>query len=197
MASRPTLKNKRLNKRDRDALLKFAGSKIEATEDCAALDAAYERAADAIYAVVLEKAPQKDMAVLKKYGMATSDACIFVSTGGYNYERFEYRRGDQRIALRPERDCRRQPILLYGDAEKAYDEYKAQEKARSAAIKSRYRDFAALIEGAPNFNALVEAWPAAEVMRESIVGTSTALAVLSSEVIDRIKADPALMAKAA
>jgi hypothetical protein len=39
---------------------------------------------------------------------------------------------------------------------------------------------------------LAEVWPAVEAMREKIVGASTALSVLSDEVINRLKADPAL-----
>jgi hypothetical protein len=53
-------------------------------------------------------------------------------------------------------------------------------------------DFKSLIWGTPSFNALAEVWPAVEAMRERIVGSNTALAVLSAEVVDRIKADPAL-----
>lgn len=192
-----TLKNKRLNDRDRQALYRFAHKQIMATEDRTALDAAYERAADAIHAFVTKENPPKEMEILKRHGVARLDSCIYVSTGGYSYERFEYRDGDKRIALRPYRDCNRQPVQLPAEAEAAFDAHKAAEKTHEAAVKARLNDFNALIYGTPSFNALVDVWPAAEAMREQIAGSATALAVLSSEVVDRIKADPALMAEAA
>ena len=43
-----------------------------------------------------------------------------------------------------------------------------------------------------NFNALAEIWPAVEAMRGEIVGHGASLSVLSGEVVDRLKADPAL-----
>jgi hypothetical protein len=190
-------KNKRLSQGDRDTLLSFASKQIRATEETADLDASYERAADAIYAAVIAKHPQKDMAVLARYGAAAPDACVYVSTGGSNYDRFLYRPGDKRIALRPDRGCNRQPVLLEGDGEAAYEDFKAKTKAHDDARAKRLADFKALIFGSTSFNAVVDTWPAAEVLRESIVGSGTSLAVLSSEVVDRLKADPALMAQAA
>ena len=195
-------KNKRLSGHDRDALMGFADRQIEATEDRTALDAAYDAAAEAISAAVRKDNPPADMKVLAKYEMATPDNCIPVSTGGTNFDQFNFRPDDKRIPMRPisRRGCgwsARKPTLLEGAASEAYDAYVAADKARKAAVKARYSDFKALIYGTTNFNALAEVWPAVEAMREKIVGTGTALAVLSSEVVDRIKADPALVAEAA
>ncbi len=196
MATPP--KNKRLNDRDRDAIMAFATKQIISTEDSAEVDAAYELAAVAVHAAVVAKFPQKDMVVLARYGAASPDKCVFVSTGGINYDRFNFRDGDKRIPLRPDKGgCNRQALLLTGDAEAAYDDYTAKLKKLEAERKARRRDFSALVSGTPSFNALVEVWPAVDTLREQIVGSSTALAVLSSEVVDRIKADPALMAEAA
>jgi hypothetical protein len=190
--------NKRLNDRDRTALLSFARQQIAATTDTAEIDAAYNKAADAISAAVRKENPPADMKVLAKYDLAHPDACIYVSTGGSNYEQFSFRTDDKRVPLRPyaARGCgygRRNAILLTGDAEKAFDAYRDLVEADKAARDGRASYFKALIYGTPSFNALAEVWPAAEAMRERIVGTGTALAVLSSEVIDRLKADPALV----
>ncbi len=201
MATAPDIiapaKNKRLSDRDRDNLIRFARQQIADTQDTAELDVAYDNAADAIHAAVLKLFPAKDMKVLAQYDCAAPDTCIYVSTGGNNYDRFEFRNGDKRIPVRPSlRGCRRQAILLTGDAEDAYDAFKAKADAAEERQDQRLYDFRALIRGTINFNALAKAWPAAEQMRERIVGTGTALAVLSSEVIDRLRADPAF-AKAA
>lgn len=195
-------KNKRLSAHDRDALMSFAKKQIEATEDRTALDAAYELAAEAISAAVKKDNPPADMKVLAKYQLASPDPCIDIASGGYNYDRFRFRDEDKRIPMRPvsRRGCGssgRPPIQLEGEAQAHWDVYQAAVKARETAVKARFADFKALIFGTPSFNALAETWPAVEAMREKIVGTSTALAVLSSEVVDRIKADPALMAEAA
>ena len=74
------LKSKRLSDRDRTIILNFASKQIAATQDNSELDAAYERAADAIHAAILPDNPQKDMAVLAKYDCAEPDACIYIST---------------------------------------------------------------------------------------------------------------------
>lgn len=191
-------KNKRLNNGDRDRINRFAKQQVQATEDRTAFDAAYEAAADAIHAVVIAEHPQKDMQVLAKYDCAAPDACIYVSTGGYNYERFAYREGDKRIILRPSGDsCRRQPILLRDDAEKVFDAYLAAKKELEDARKARLKDFSALIYNTPSFNALAEAWPAVETLRGEVIGVANALSVLSEEVIDRLRNDAAFMAAAA
>ena len=75
------VKNKRLAERDRDALLQFAKKQIAATEDRTTLDAAYERAADAIAALVRKENPPADMKVLAKYGLAGIDSCVAISSG--------------------------------------------------------------------------------------------------------------------
>lgn len=195
--SKPALKNKRLSDRDRSALYAFAKRQVEATEDRAAIDAAYERAAEVISAAVKKLNPPADMKVLAKYKLASPDACIPVSTGGSNFDQFQFRGDDKRIPLRPEspRGCRfagRSPILIEGEAQESFDAFQAASKAREEAVRARLSDFNALIYNTPSFNALVEVWPGAEAMREQIVGSSTALATLSAEVVDRIKADPAL-----
>lgn len=190
-------KNKRLSDHDRTALCHFANKQIEATEDRAALDNAYEQAAEVVSAAVKKDNPPAEMKVLAKYDLAAPDGCIDISTGGGDYDRFTFRAGDKRMPMRPysRRGCgygSRRPILLEGDdAEKALAFF-AADKARKSAVGARFSDFKALIYGTTSFNALAEVWPAVEAMREKIVGTGSALAVLSSDVVARIKADPAL-----
>lgn len=185
------MKNKRLSNGDRNTLTAFAKQQIEATEDKSAYEAAYERAATAIHEVVVAMHPQKDMQILAKYDCASPDPCIYVSTGGYNYERFEYVSGDKRIAQRPLRNCRTQTIVLEGEAEEAFDAWRAAKKALEDGRKQRLNDFRALILNSRSFNQVAETWPAAERLRETIVGAGTALVTLSDEVVDRLKSDAA------
>jgi hypothetical protein len=187
----PVQKNKRLSQGNRDDLYRLARKQVKATADAAALDNAYEHAAQAVHAAVVAEYPQKDMAVLVRYDAASKDACIYVSSGHYNYDRFCFRDDDKRIPLRPGSNCNRAAFLLKGEALAAYDAYKDAEKAHEAECARRLSDFKALIYGAKTFNEVASIWPAAEAMRESIVGTGTSLTVLSNDVVSRIQSDPA------
>lgn len=188
--------NKRLSASDRDVLLAFAKKQVSATQDMSDVDTAYEKAADAIHAKILVDNPPKDMAVLKRYGLADLDRCIYISTGGYNYQQFTYREGDKRIVLRAYRrnGCNRHPIQLEGEGEQAFDAYLRAVKANEVDQASRLSNFKALIYNSRSFNDVATIWPAAEELRASIVGNGSALIVLSADVVDAIKADAAFEA---
>jgi hypothetical protein len=186
------LKNKRLSLSNRQVLFDLASKQVRATADTAIVDAAYDAAADAIHAVLVGKFPQKDMKVLARYDCAQEDACIYISSGGYRNDRFEFRDGDKRIVFRPGTSCnQRSPHLLDGEAQLAFDAFQLATKARDAEIKARLSDYKALIYGANTFNEVVAVWPAADALRDSIIGSGTALMVLSGDVIDRLKVDAA------
>lgn len=195
-ASKP--RNKRLSAYNRETIFKFARAQVEKTADRTALNAAYEKAADAIHAKVLADNPPKDMATLTKYGLADKDQCIYISTGGYNYDRWEYRDGDHRIILRAYRKngCNRNAILLDGEADLAYRAFKEASLALEQETSRRLSDFKALIYNTQSFNEVAEVWPAVEALREAIVGSGASLIVLSADVTDRLKADPAFLVEA-
>lgn len=194
MATAPAPKNKRLSDRDRSVLYRFAERQIAATQDRTELDAAYERAADAVHAEVTRRWPPNEMKVLAKYDCASPDQCLYVSSPdqSFSYDEFRFRDGDKRIAKRPDRNCRRQPIALDGEGGAAFAAYQALKKADEAQVKARLNDFKALIYNTANFNALAEGWPAVEAMRAEIVGSGASLSVLSDEVRERLQADPAM-----
>lgn len=189
-------KNKRLNQSDRETLYALARKKVKETQDRTALDGTYDAAAAAISAQMKAMYPPADMAVLNRYEQASRDACIFYSTGGSNYERFQFRDDDDRTPLRPnDRGCNwRTPFLLEDENSAILTAYRNAEAEINAEIKRRENAFKALIWGAKSFNEVVSVWPGAEALRENIVGTGTALAVLSAEVVDRIRSDLALAA---
>lgn len=194
MATAPDRKNKRLSQYNRDDLSRFAKKQITSTADTTQLDAAYERAAQAVHDALVEKYPQKDMKVLQRYDAASADACIYVSSGYYNYDQFCFRNGDTRIPLRPGSagGCNsRNAFMLEGDKLEAWEAYKDAQKAHETEVKRRLSDFNALIQNVKTFNEVADVWPAAEAMRESIVGSGTSLTVLSNDVVSRIKADAA------
>lgn len=189
-------KNKRLSDSNRDTLKRFAKRQIEATQDRAALNDAYDGAADAVHAEVVKRWPQKDMVVLARYNAAAADPCVYIAgSSDWDYQQFTFREDDKRITIRPNRSgCSRTPIQLEGDAAKAYAEYARLTNEDGEQVRIRLRDFCALIDNTTNFNALADVWPAVEAMRSEIVGNSASLSVLSEEVVDRLRADPALAA---
>lgn len=185
---------KKLNVGHRDALKSLANKLIAQTLDTSALDKAYAACAKAISAHMKKRYPPADMAVLEKYGVARADDCIYVSTGGSNYERFEFRKGDDLIPVRPggRYDCNsRTPILLSDSEEKAFEAFKSAKRALDTEREQRRKDFYTLIDSARTYEELVAIWPAADQLRERILSTSRAICVMSDEVVARIRADAA------
>jgi len=187
-------KNKRLSQANRDRLVRFARDQVAATHDSGELNASYDAAADVVRRVCETAFPPRDMRVLAKYDLASPDQCVYVSPDGNGrYERFQYRDGDKRIPVRPNRNCRNQPHLLTGGDAKTYELYKRALDADKEARETRVKDFKALIYNSNTFNTLAEVWPAIEALREEIVGSAFAVSLMSDEAMARIKADPALV----
>ncbi len=188
-----TPKNKRLSEQNRDALIRFAFSRIDETASAPDFDTAYAGAAKAMTAAVNAKFPKKDMDVLKKYEVARQDSCVYFSGAGAQYGQFEFRDGDASTPWQPQaRYCnQRTPYALDEAGTEAVVSYQAALEAHTTSIKQRYADFRALIKTAVTFNELVAVWPAAEELRERIVGVGTSLLVMNDDVMARIKADPA------
>lgn len=188
-------KDKRLSEANRDALLALAYRRIEATAETNDFDAAYSAAAEAVSLKMKEMFPAKDMTVLRKYELTTNDTCIHYSLGGFgDYGQFCFREGDKRIPVRPKRSrCNsRTPILFDGNGADAISAYNRALKTHESDIAQRKSDFRALIRNSQTFNQVAAIWPDAETLRETIVGSGTALSILSDEVVARLQSDPAL-----
>jgi hypothetical protein len=189
--AQPKLKNKRLSQGDRDALFRHAKKIIEATEDSSELDNAYHVAAEAIRAEVERQYPVKDMKVLFKYKAAHADECINISRGNWDVDQFCYRNGDN-APLRPSvGGCRRHVYAMEQPAIDAFDTYQMAVKARDGRVKARLADYSALIYHVPSFNDVASVWAEANDLREAIVGSNSAVLVLSNDVIERIQSDAA------
>jgi hypothetical protein len=187
----PKQKNKRLSQIDRDALVGLASRLIEQTEDRADLDAAYVAAASAVRAAVEAQFPPKDMKVLAKYEAARTDACIQISRGNYHVEQFCFREDDS-APMRPARGgCHSRVFSADPPAVDAVDAYKLAETNRKDRIKKRLADYRSLIQSVNTFNDVAAVWPEANELRLSIVGSATAMLVLSNDVIERIQKDAA------
>lgn len=193
MSNTAKLKNKRLSDSNRRELLDYAVTLVRETEERTAMNSAYNAAADVIVEAVERNFPTNDMMVLQRYSMAAKDYCIYISNGGHgDYHQFTFLEDDKRVPLRPTHRCRNQAVLLEDDEAKVLHEYSTIKSAFDEAVRQRAMDFKSLIYNCATFNQLVEIWPGAEKMRAKIVGSSTALSIMSDEVLARIKTDPAL-----
>jgi hypothetical protein len=190
--------SKRLNVGHRDALKGLADKLIAQTTDTSALDAAYTVVAKTVNKLMEKRYPAEDMAVLKRYGQAQADSCIYVSTGGSDYDRFSFRADDPLIPIRPgsRNTCNnRTPLYLEGKDGEAWAAYRAAKKADEDGRQQRRNDFHTLINHALTFEELLALWPAADALRERILGTSRAISVMSEDVVARIRADAAISAE--
>lgn len=191
MATAAKQRNKRLSQYDRQRLCEYASKLVLASADTSALDNAYAVAAEAVRAEVEKKFPPRDMKVLARYDAAKPDACIYVSRGYGDRDRFCFRDGDA-VPLRPSHGgCGYRTFLLEAEAVTALDAFVDADKAFKAETEKRLADYRALIASVNTFNEVVAVWAEAESLRESIVGTATALVVLNNEIVERIQRDAA------
>ncbi len=188
-----TLKNKRLSDGNRSSLYRLAARKIEETTDTTELDETYAAAKAIAHKAAATTYPPKDMQVLKRYGATLEDECIYLAGPSAQYLELYLRCGDG--IIRPySRGCNRQaPFAVSDEDAAAITLYNDTKKLFDAALKTRRDDFYALINTAKSFNELSAIWPAAEELRQQIVGGNS-LVAMNDEVMERIKSDPALAA---
>ena len=181
-----------LNNRHRESLQFLAAKLVKQSQDRAALDAAYEAAAEVVASIVEAKFPKADMEVLKRYNVGRVDRCIYVSPGYGGMQQFHFRDDDNRAPHVPDRWCNnRTPHLLTDEQAAIIDAWVTAEREYKASVDKRKGDFFALISVSRTFEDLVEVWPAAAQLREKICGANTALTTINDDVIARLKADPA------
>lgn len=181
------IKNKRLSNADRQHILDFAKGQIEQTECSKKLDETYDEMADHLHSVILAQNPTRDMKVLRKYNAAVFASDILIDEEFHQLTRFSFRKDDKRIILRSKLGGN--VIQLSNSGDKTYQNYRKAEADWTGKVKSRLADFQVLVQSVTNFNSLSESWPAVEALRPAIVGSSTALSLLSEDMIKRIEAD--------
>lgn len=186
----------RLAERHRDTLYAHARKLVIHTEPSELLDTLYAQAATVVTRVVEKDSPPADMKVLRKYQLASRDGCIkLVRADTSEVKQFVYRdESEAPYRAQSYRGCGyrgRSPILLEhadDDTVQAYlDEYEKREER----VAQRYSDYKSLIRQARYFEDLVEAWPAAASLRQIICGKQSELSVVTPELIEKLRNDPA------
>lgn len=189
------MRDKRLNSADRDLLLAFAQKHITCPHEQEAYEAAYTAARVVVLAAVHAKFPVKDMKVLERYGASHHDSCVRFG-GAYDTDAtFYFKRDDAKIPLVPRYSgCSTRAYDWSDEARKVTATYQLAAQALKKARDAKVNDYRRLILGARSFNEIVSVWPAAETLRSKIIPDTVeqrALAVLSQDVIEKIKADNA------
>jgi hypothetical protein len=149
----------RLNSSNRDELIKFADTIVEPKKERKALDAAYAKAKPLVTKAVGAKYPPRDMAVLRKYGLATSDQKVKLSCPNGSFVQFIFNEGDA-----PDTADRYDSAAFLAD-EATADAVEAWVDAtakHSTERRARVNAYRALIQGSTFLDQVTGVWPEAE-----------------------------------
>jgi hypothetical protein len=187
----------RLNKTHRDVLMTFAKANVSCPDEQSVRDEHYNHAANGVKADVEKRFPAKDMAVLKKYGVAGPDYCINGGTPEGMFLRFDFDREDPRAPLVPGRYCSTRSIPFSSETASAIMECDRADEVLAKARKTKMEAYKALIFSARTYEEILDVWPAAAALSDRIGSPSTAVVALSEDVARLIRKDNAGSAIAA
>lgn len=178
----------RLNADMRKDLLAYAQSVIAFPADEAAIQQLYREAQGAARAAIQRRYPLADMLVLAKYDAARQRDNYRFCCGSGQVVSFKFNEETGPIA----KDSYNMTSCEQDEFNKFYAYYRAVE-ALAAKSKQLLTDYENLLKASRSFEELIEVWPEAEVMRDSIEGRAgkRAISNLSAEAIARIKVDVA------
>lgn len=180
----------RLNKDMRLELTKYAEGLISFPEDEAAIEELYKIAQGAAREAIQQRYPLNDMLILQRYDQARQRDSYRFSLDAFNQIQFQFKPETGPLACST--GWSNPPISCPNGYRKIEDHYKAV-KALGLKKNQLLSDYKNLIASARTLEELIEVWPEAEVMRDSLEGRAgrRAISCLSSEAIERIKADVA------
>lgn len=175
----------------RDKLKEFAGDLVRCPAEKEALDAAYKKAAPLVRASVLAIYPTRDMRVLLKYYKARIDDCIKLKLTAGGVDTFNFEKGTGPVVA-----TMTYQGTIYAADDKTTDAFAEWQKASdtfATARKKKIADYSALVNASRTFEDVTEIWPEAAKLRPKM--KSTALIVLTPDIVARIKSDVASRAK--
>jgi hypothetical protein len=175
----------RLTQESRTGLVRHAEKLISCNAEKAVVEKAYKLVAPAIRKIIEAKYPSKDMLVLKKYGASHIDDCIRVNltAGGVDEFKFDKETG-------PLTACRYCAAYQLDDAATdLFANWKLATEAHTEAVNKKLSDYRSLIRASRNWEDVIEIWPEASQIKPP--SPSYALVALSTDAVERIKADVA------
>lgn len=184
----------RLLRHHRDTLKNFAREKVQITKaEQEEINKLRQKINKMVISFITKNFPQKDMVILKKYGCASVDRCIYFMVPDTTLTvqwKFPEEMKDT-LPLMPIRSTRSYGRNIHDGGDelpKLIQEYEKLESKAKEDRNQRRRDYFALIEYTRNYEDLLEIWPEAEEVRSRITGYQVP-SVVSDEMIARIKAD--------
>lgn len=175
---------KRLNQSDRRALTRFASRNIKTEKETRAKEAAYQKACKAVIQDVQKCFPPEEMKILLKYKVASRDDCIKGATPSGQFLGFEFNENDG--PLTPNKYCSSRSIPFRQSTAEAIEKFDLAKTTEKDAHRKIMSDYQALINGSRYFEDVVEIWPAADALSESICSQSTALTAIDESAKRRI-----------
>lgn len=156
------------------------------------LGEAYNALAPLVRELVAEKYPVPDMALLACYNVAIQDRCIKLKLKNGTINAFDFTDSDDWPWIPDAYDCRHRIYdagedYLGGLVSARFAEWSDARDALTAANHALWTDYFALIDNARHLEEVCEVWPRACVLL--MHKTSTAVSIVTPELIVRIKAD--------
>lgn len=175
----------RLNQGHREFLRKLMQEIVTCPEEVAEVEKTYAAAEPLVRKAVEAKYPAKDMKVLRRYEAAKQDDCIKLQLSAGGVEMFHFKPDTGPIVAK----VTYQGAIYLADEKTtdAVQNWIAAREIASKRIREKHTDYEALIEGTNYLEDIEAVWPEAAELRKRIAKQLPA--VLSEEVVKRIKAD--------
>ena len=193
----------RLNQAHRSTLKELACRVVDVPAEAKAEDAAYQKAAPLVRALVEAEFPPAEMKVLAKYECTRRDRCINVQaeTGGVEQFRFRVKDPandydgsegeddnlDHPVIPSRSGSCRNRIYIASAKTHAAVAAWVKAEDVRRKALKEKLDKYLAFIAAAATYEQVLEIWPEASQVSDSI--TRNLPMSLNNDMLAEIKAD--------
>lgn len=177
----------RLNERSRKILGLHARALVTAQNEKSAADMAYKEAAAGVRKMIEARYPPRDMAVLKRYEQAHECHSVSMQLHAGGFQVWHFRR-DDKAPFQPGHSCKTH--LADETVTASVQKSISADSALKKVLEKKLEDYYSLIAAANTFEDVCEVWPEVEMVR-SQCGASAIVVAVTSEVVERIRADVA------
>lgn len=199
----------RLNQHHRSTLSALAKRIVDVPVEAKIEEAAYQKAAPLVRALVEAEYPPAEMKILAKYEVARRDKCINVQGDSGGTERFRFRmaetnstsedwddEADNSHPLVPDRGgCRNRIYIANAKTWAAVNAWTRAFDTKKKALKEKLDKYLTFIGVATTYEQILETWPEAIEVADSI--TRNLPSTVNPEMLAEIKADSARRMKKA
>lgn len=173
----------------RDTLNNHVQERVDPPAERKAMDAAYKKVAPLVSRMVQKKYKPIEMEILRKYEVASRDACIRMTLPDSRVVSFDYRTEDEAPLVAEMRNCRGRMFLADDPLMIAYDAYKKAEEAHKDERQRRVAAYGTLIRSAATVEDIIEVWPEAAALLPATAMmaplTPEQLALIDTDMLER------------